>query len=578
MKYYIFLILTLFFFNNFLAAQDNSKKEDFRSPIDFPILLSASFGELRAGHFHAGIDIKTKGTEGKKIHAVGDGYISRIKISINGYGNALYINHPNGYTSVYGHLKEFSIHIAEFLKKYQYKNETFTADIILKQDEIKVKKGEVIALSGNSGGSLGPHLHFEIRDTKTQEPINPLLLGFLITDNISPKIYSVTIYPLNFNSYINNKYQKLILPVKGTKGNYYIATEDSIFVSGLIGFGIRAHDFHNYTHNKCGIYKLKLGVDDSVIYSHTIDRFSFSKTSYINSHLDYEEFIKENVKMHKCYVEPNNNLGIYDVIKNRGITKFNDNQKHKIQFKLTDEYGNQSKLSFPVYAKINGNKNRDLRLQDSSIIVMPYDTINIFENHDIKLKFPAYTFYDTLFFQFSEFDSSEISNYKIFSINSKYVPTNKKYSIKINSQFVPDSLLNKTVIAKLSGNKNKFTTLNTTHKDGYLTCKTKAFGLYTLVIDTVAPTIKNITKEKEWFTLNDKIEFTAIDLLTGIKSYTGTINDNWVLFEYDKKKNHFWYTFDEYIKYDSIINLKFVVKDYVGNESVVEKQYYYRYE
>ena len=181
----------------------NEEKINFRSPLDIPLYLSGNFSELRSNHFHTGIDIKTQSVEGKAVYAVEDGYVARIKISTSGYGKAIYIRHPNGYTSVYGHLQKGNPEIEKYIQINQYKKETYTIELFPGKDELLVKKGDMIARSGNSGSSGGPHLHFEIRETRSEEPVNPLLYGFNITDNIRPIIKGIRIYPLSKNSYVN---------------------------------------------------------------------------------------------------------------------------------------------------------------------------------------------------------------------------------------------------------------------------------------------------------------------------------------------------------------------------------------
>ncbi|HRW63920.1 MAG TPA: M23 family metallopeptidase, partial [Bacteroidales bacterium] len=275
--------LVIYFFSLFLNAFNQTKSDNFNfiSPVDFPIYLSGNFGEIRAEHFHSGIDIKTQGVEGKKIFAIENGHISRIKISANGYGKTLYIEHPNGYTSVYAHLSRYNHVIDKIVKELQYENKTFEINYFPKPNQIPVKKGQVIAFSGNTGRSFGPHLHFEIRETNYQVPVNPLIFNFEIKDNIAPQINHVAIYPLGNNSKINHQHNKLIIPAIKSNGNYILQDTSLLLVEGNIGFGIELYDYLNGSNNKCGIYTLSLFIDSLLVYNHKVDKVTFGETAYV---------------------------------------------------------------------------------------------------------------------------------------------------------------------------------------------------------------------------------------------------------------------------------------------------------
>ena len=220
----ILILLIILFSSNLTFSQD------YINPLDFRLLLSGTFGELRGNHFHAGIDFKTKGVEGQNIYAIADGYISRIKVSSYGYGKALYINHPDGKTSVYAHLQKFSEKIDTIVKKEHYKREQFEINIFPKANSIQVKQGEIIALSGNSGSSQGAHLHFEIRDTKTEHPLDPLDYGFKVIDNISPILKEIKIFDID-NHDLSSTY-------KISKKNKKYYTQDTIYSNSKVGIGI----------------------------------------------------------------------------------------------------------------------------------------------------------------------------------------------------------------------------------------------------------------------------------------------------------------------------------------------------
>ncbi|RMG76485.1 MAG: M23 family metallopeptidase, partial [Bacteroidetes bacterium] len=318
----------------------------FRSPLDIPLLLAGNYGEIRSNHYHAGIDIKTEGVEGKNVYAAADGYVSRIKISEGGYGKALYITHPNGYTTVYAHLKRFNDTIEQYVRKQQYLKESYEIELFPPKNSLKVKKGDIIAVSGNTGGSGGPHLHFEIRETDTEVPINPLLFGFDIKDDIPPIIKHLTIYPIDDTSFVNRRSRPKRYALSGSNGKYSLSATPE--VKGIIGFGIEVIDKLNGSNNRCGIYSIDLTIDGDTIYRHHIEDIPFHKTRYINCHVDYEAWKKDGIKTQRCYRLPNNQLDFYDKLKYNGLYMFTDDSVHEVRFIVKDTYQNTSELVFNV--------------------------------------------------------------------------------------------------------------------------------------------------------------------------------------------------------------------------------------
>ena len=286
-------------------SQSKYPTDYFRNPLDIPIYLAGSFGELRSNHFHAGIDIKTKGKEGLIVRAVADGFVSRIKVQQFGYGKAIYITHPNGYTSVYGHLKNFNKEIDKFVKKTQYEKENYaTGNLYFKENRFPIKKGEIIAYSGDTGGSSGPHLHFEIRNTATESILNPLLFGLKVMDNIPPTIRFLKVYSLLEDSRINQQQKSFQIPLKKIGIGNYIT--DRISASGTIGFGIDVFDQFNNATNKNGIYSLEMKVNGKTTYYHTLETFTFSESKFLNLHIDYAHYKKYKKRFQKTYKHPMN--------------------------------------------------------------------------------------------------------------------------------------------------------------------------------------------------------------------------------------------------------------------------------
>ncbi len=330
---------TFIFFNLFCLVSLPIYGQDYYPPVDFRMLLSGTFGELRGNHFHSGIDIKTEGVEGQKVYSIADGYISRIKVSAWGYGKALYITHPDGNTSVYAHLKRFSKLINNYVIENQYKKERFEIQLYPLKDKFVIKKGEMIAFSGNTGGSSGAHLHFEIRNTKTEQPINPLQFGFDITDDIHPIINKIKMYSIDGGTIDGNSIDKSFKLKRNGVG--YTLGESIPIVKGKIAFSISTYDKLNDSYNRNGVYDIKLLVDNTLIYHLQMNEFSFSESRFINAHIDYKEKQINQTKYHRCYKLPNNKLSIYKQILEKGIVDFTDDTTHLVRFEVMDIYKNK---------------------------------------------------------------------------------------------------------------------------------------------------------------------------------------------------------------------------------------------
>ena len=345
------LILSSILLLHFLCfSQEKYPKNYFIEPVSIPIFLSGSFGELRSNHFHAGIDIKTQGKEGLNVFATADGYVSRIKVQQLGYGKAIYITHPNGYTSVYGHLSKFADEIEKHVKSIQYKKENYaTENLYFKKDKFSVKKGEIIAYSGDTGGSGGPHLHYEIRDTETEHVINPLLFGLKVEDTTAPAFRALKVYALSSDARINQQRKSFQIPIKNLGIGKYIA--DRITASSVIGFGVNVFDRFNKAPNKNGIYSLEMLVNGQRFYYHDVETFSFSESKFLNLHIDYEHYKKYKRRYQKTYKVTSNRLSTYKDLINNGKINIQKNLNYTIEIIAKDFEGNVSSLKIPVAGK-----------------------------------------------------------------------------------------------------------------------------------------------------------------------------------------------------------------------------------
>ncbi|RZL33001.1 MAG: M23 family metallopeptidase [Pedobacter sp.] len=331
-----------------LFAQEDFPKDYFKSPLDIQLHLSGSFGELRNNHFHSGLDFKTSQKEGLNVYASAEGYVSRIKISSYGYGKAIYITHPNGYTTVYGHLQKASGKIQEYILNSHYKEKSFEIEVFLKPDELVVKQGELIALSGNTGGSGGPHLHFEIRNTLTEKTINPLLFGFdkLIKDTKTPIVSTLMAYPIGENSVVNRSQEPLIVNFAKQPDGTYLA--DKVLVNGSVGFGINAYDMFDFNYNKNGTYQVQSFLNGNQSFNCKFNVFAFDESRYINAFLDYPRYKKTGVRIQQLFMENPYPLSIVQADNTNGIINVKPNISNTYRIEVKDFHNNKVVINIPI--------------------------------------------------------------------------------------------------------------------------------------------------------------------------------------------------------------------------------------
>jgi murein DD-endopeptidase MepM/ murein hydrolase activator NlpD len=559
-----FLLLSILSFHFFSFAQKKYPKDYFRSPLDIPIVLSGSFGELRSNHFHAGLDIKTQGKQGLKVYAAADGYVSRIKVQQFGYGKAIYITHPNGFTSVYGHLSKFNDEIDAYVKSIQYKKERYaTGNLFFKEDKFPVKKGEIIAFSGDTGGSGGPHLHFEIRNTVTEHIINPLLFGLKVEDTKPPTFQSLKVYALTADARINQQKKSFQIPIKNIgKGKY---SSDRITASGVIGFGVSVFDRFNKAPNKNGIYSLEMLVNGKRFFYHDVETFSFSESKYLNLHIDYEHYKKYKRKYQKTHKVTANKLSTYEKLINNGKINIKKGLNYTIKIIAKDFKGNTSTIKIPVVGK-----------ESNVIFAAQKDTTNYkiiakkfhkFKQENVTIAFPKNTFYENVYLDFKV-------DKKIAKIHTPTIPLNKSFTLTFNVSEYPKEKRQQLYIANLEYPKYPRYQY-TRKKDSTFYTTTKTLGNYKLLSDTKKPKIKLLYfKDKQWITNSKTIKVKISDVGSGIKNWRATIDGKWVLMQYNHKKNILTYNFSDKKLVGSKHIFKLVVSDNVGNTNELSTTFF----
>ncbi len=530
-------------------TQTSFPTDYFRAPIDIEIFLSGNFGELRSNHFHAGIDIKTQGIIGHKVYSCADGYISRIKVEAAGYGNTLYITHPGGYTTVYAHLNRFRKDISDFVRQKQYANQQHAINLFPGKEEFPVSKGDMVAFSGTSGYSFGPHLHFEIRDAANQEPLNAMKFGLEIKDIIPPRIFSLYLYPAKENSIANHSLKKTRIEVIGENGNYRLENPDTVSVNGKIGFGIEAFDYLNGARNRCGIYRIRVLVDSAMKYHWEMNRFPFSKARYVNSYIDYEERSRNNKVVQKIFIDPNNTLDLYKYVEDDGMLDFSEPRPYHVKFILEDAYENRSELEFIVQGgspeQIPENDQSPEKEEDNvRIMKFSWSEANELRKEDIIFSMPEGALYDNLNFRYHTLEQKAGAYSPVHCLHNPHTPVQLASELKIRPLGLPEELKDKALIVTLDDD-NEISAAGGEWKDGFISTSIREFGDYFIITDTIAPEIRSMDLKASTDTLkSSSVRFKVSDKISGIKSYEGYIDNEWVLFEYDLKNDMVFYRFD----------------------------------
>lgn len=537
------------------AAPRRSDSISLRSPLDIPLLLSGNFAELRRNHFHSGIDFKTQGKTGLPVHAVDDGYVSRISVSPWGFGRAVYITHPStGLTSVYGHLEAFSPAIDKAVRDEQYSRETFSIDLTFDSSRFPVKKGDVVGMSGNAGSSGGPHLHLDIRDTSTEDPLDPLeYFRSRIKDAVAPEVRQLAIYPVN-GGIVENSTSAVYRQPDGTL---------SFTAWGDIVPGIKAYDRMSGTSNIYGVKYLTLLQDGDTIYNRVMDRFSFDDTKAVHTIINNRDLVDKSTWIMTTRVPQAHPLNYMIDARNNGIVTINEERPYKFTWILRDEHGNTSRKSFTVTGK---RKLGELPVSEGQLSL--WDADNVIETEKTYLEIPAGALYDNEFITVKETSSGDYFS-DIVEIGDEAIPLSKGLTLSL--QLDTDTLADKSQYCLVKLNGAKQVAQPTRYADGTLTSPLKSFGKYAVTVDRKPPVITPVSRER--WKPSGIIKFKITDNLSGVESYRGEIDGHFALFELDGKTATISFKLDKERFPGNSHEIKIIAVDGCGNTATETFKY-----
>lgn len=536
-----------------LFAQEKPEKP-FISPFDFPLLLSGNFGELRSNHFHGGVDFKTQGVVGKPIRCIADGYISRVTVTPGGYGQAVYITHDNGYTSVYGHLHKFSPEVEKAVEAYQYEHETFAVDLTFGAGEFPLKQGEVFALAGNEGYSFGPHLHMEIRKTDTGEYIDPLqFYTHLVKDTKAPKATHVIFYPQLSEGAVDGKQHKTIKPLGTLK--------TPVEAWGKIAVGIKAYDYMDLTSNNYGVRSVRLFVDSVEVFHSHVDGFLPNENRMINAWTDFEEYVSHNSWFMRSHILPGNTWRMLSANQEGGIVNIDEERVYRFRYELEDLYGNKQTYRFEVA----GRPTAFVPADKEGKYYFRWDRGNVLHEPGMELVVPKGMLYDDVRLNCRVMaDSSGISY--AYQLHDTPLPLHGGCPLAIGIRRYPVDDMSKYYVARI--HKGKKSSAGGCFEDGYMHADIRQLGTYTVALDTVAPHIVPLNKP-QWKTGN--IRFKIRDAETGIKDYKVYIDGQFVLFKLSSKNATLSSMHPSRIRKGGRHRMEVVITDYCGN--VAKEEY-----
>ena len=535
----------------------NYPRNYFRDPLNVPISLAANFGELRANHYHMGLDIRTEKRENLPVFAAAEGYIARVSVAPLGFGKAIYINHPNGYTTVYGHLNDFFPALAAYVKQQQYKKENWRIALDFSPLQFPVKKGELIAYSGNTGGSQGPHLHFEIRRTVDDTNINPLLFGLPIPDNVSPVIRRLAIYDGSHSIY---EQSPKILYVRNGDGGFVLPVDTLLVNSPKVGLAISAFDSQSGSINPNGIYQADLYDDDQWVSGFQMDVINYENTRNINAHIDYKTKATGGPWLQQLFRLPGYNNSIYSPGKSNGVLDISDGQVHRIRVDVKDAYGNNSTLNLKLKYRLPNA----LAFSSWTGKMFYPQLLGVFETDDCAFYLGEKSLYDSVHINYS----SSVSTVKgavslVYAIGEEYIPLQEDMLVRIRpaSDFPLAKKDRVIMLRTISDGKD---VRKVEWQNGWASARFGGFGNFQLILDEEPPSI-NPQGFKDGANMKRavRIAIAVKDNLGAYKNFRAELDGKWLRFTNDKEHS-FIYKFDEHCA-PGKHSLKIIVEDEAGN-------------
>jgi hypothetical protein len=552
----------------------------FRNPLSIPMELSANFGELRPNHWHMGLDIRTDGRENLPVYAAADGYIAFVGVRPSSFGRFIIINHPNGLSTLYAHLNDFYPELERYVTTKQYEKESWAVELTFTPDQFRLQKGDFIAYSGNTGGSQGPHLHFEIFDTKTTKRFNPLLFGFPLWDNTPPTLQRLAMYDRSKSLY---EQSPQFFSLKKTDSGY-ILPKNQLITTGLskVSFALQMYDKLHSGASEDGVYAAKLFADSVPQVAFMLDSIDYDETVYINAHIDYRHDFKGGAGLQHIARMPGHQGAEYKMINGDGIINLADTNIHNIRIDVQDAYNNMSQLNFTI------------RHNDSLATLLPEridmdrmapNKVNVIEKNDFEMYMPEVCLYDSVpAYYYRNSNAAYNAITAQHQVNDLSYPVHGDITVKIKpDKAIPAEWNDKLVMLKNGrGNVIRKTTLNS----GWLTAKYSDFGTFQVFADITPPSINELGKGDTVNLSNaSRIVFTPTDNF-GVKNlrvviYSCMADSNgyhctpdslskgqWLRFTNDKIRN--WiYKFDERCPY-GYYKLVATAEDVVGNKTTKE--------
>lgn len=501
----------------------------FRDPLGLPFRLSGNFGELRSNHFHMGLDVRTNGQENLPVYAVADGYVSRIVIEQYGLGKAVFVTHPTGYTTVYAHLNRFYDNLETTVEAQQLAMQKREQDMRFDPARFPVRQGQLIARSGNTGASEAPHLHFEVRDTRTGNNLNPLLYGFDMADDKPPVIKGLYWYNRQYSTYCAAANS---ITIEGGDGVYHAARKVIKVRSPFISLGIRAEDKSNDNRFLFGIYQTELRLDDRPVYQAGLDSFSYADSRYINACVDYSKWVRSGIYIQHLSVLPGNHL---PAVKGAGVLDLSDGQVHKISIRLRDVRHNTT--TFESLVQYSGAQEALSRIPPGAHTLIP-GRESVVKGHQCKVVFSKDAFYDTVAFVLKEQTNSGMNKASaLVSLHHGAVPVHDHYTVSLKALPFVTGRLQQRVVMQLNNGKRKYT-VRGNWKDNWLTASFDVLGTVQLLIDTIPPVVQPVGWESgQSFAADDILLQLLCKDETGIAGFRAELDGKWLL--YDSKGDNF---------------------------------------